>query len=1001
MFENVMISSTAQDLPEHRDEVRLGCESIGISADQMMENLSARDADAVKVSLEMVENAEVYICILAWRYGYVPPGSDISITEMEYDRAVKLGKPRLVFFIHDDHPVKRKDVETGTGADKLQAFKERIGQERVGAFFKSPSELRSRVGEALANLAKEAAANVAEESPTAASGDSDELTTPKDTLEINLPPYLRAVPRYLGSHDFVGRVAELNTLDDWCLDADPNPMLLFEAIGGTGKSMVAWTWLTGRAVQARNDWAGRFWFSFYEQGATMNAFCRAALAYMTGAPIEEFRKQRTRTLMPRLLAELEARPWLIVLDGLERILVAYHRIDAPQMRDEDVDAATDQISNRDPRATINPEDEDLLQRLTAAAPSKLLVTSRLTPQALINQSSMPRPGVRREMLSGLRPADAELLFQSCWVSGDSKAVQGYLQHNCDCHPLVIGALAGLVNDYLPDRGNFDSWLSDPEAGGKLGLADLDLTQRRNHILDAAILALPEPELRLLQTLSLLRGGSDYASLRELCAHSPARPKDGAHKEPKERFDGTLTELERRGLLQYDSGLKRYDLHPVVRGVAAGRMDEAETGEIGEQLVDYFSGRPHDPWEQADSLDDLSLGIQLVATLNRMGSFDRAATVLNGGLSDALVFNLMALGELQPLLRAFFPQGWDGPLVDISAEERSFIINSSGLAVDRREPAIAQRLFERALQYALKGESALAIRALLSNIAIKLVMQAKVRDAQRLREMALELAKTTGKRGEVFRALLDLYASAVTQGEISSADEIWSELHPMGRSWLRVTYRPGDAEHLRAKDKFRRAELTDTELVEVVSLCREGRNREALSNCLVMWGEWHLSRDEANPAIDRLSAALRLYREFGEEDTEGEALLTLAQLRAGQPLDVREVAERLDGWTEGKALLTVAEIWRELGEPERAVAAALRAHKSASGSGEPYVDRYYLDRADALLRELGETPPEVPQHDPANDEVFEWEDDVRALIDKTRKEREELEREQAERDEADD
>ena len=60
--------------------------------------------------------------------------------------------------------------------------------------------------------------------------------------------------------------------------------------------------------------------------------------------------------MPELLAQLEAQPWLIVLEGLERILVAYHRNDAPRMRDEDVDTATDQILDRDPRAAINPED---------------------------------------------------------------------------------------------------------------------------------------------------------------------------------------------------------------------------------------------------------------------------------------------------------------------------------------------------------------------------------------------------------------------------------------------------------------------------------------------------------------------------------------------------------------------------------------------------------------------------------------------------------------------
>src|SRR5262249_34824135 len=152
--------------------------------------------------------------------------------------------------------------------------------------------------------------------------------------------------RYLGSHDFVGRVAELNTIDDWCAAADPHPMLLFEAIGGSGKSMVAWTWLNGRAVQARSDLAGRFWVSVYGGGGIMTRFGGEALAYMTGRSERAFRKQKVSVLMPQLLAELEAQPWLIVLDGLERILVAYHRLDAPQMRDEDVDTAEDQISNR-------------------------------------------------------------------------------------------------------------------------------------------------------------------------------------------------------------------------------------------------------------------------------------------------------------------------------------------------------------------------------------------------------------------------------------------------------------------------------------------------------------------------------------------------------------------------------------------------------------------------------------------------------------------------------
>ena len=101
----VMISSTALDLPEHREQVRLACERAGAAPHVLMENLTAEDANAVEVSLRMVEEADIYICILAHRYGLVPLGEDISITEMEYDKAVELGRPRLVFFMDDEHPV--------------------------------------------------------------------------------------------------------------------------------------------------------------------------------------------------------------------------------------------------------------------------------------------------------------------------------------------------------------------------------------------------------------------------------------------------------------------------------------------------------------------------------------------------------------------------------------------------------------------------------------------------------------------------------------------------------------------------------------------------------------------------------------------------------------------------------------------------------------------------------------------------------------------------------
>ena len=41
-----------------------------------------------------------------------------------------------------------------------------------------------------------------------------------------------------------------------------------------------------RAESIRGDWAGRFWYSFYERGINMEGFTRHALAYITGVAPE-------------------------------------------------------------------------------------------------------------------------------------------------------------------------------------------------------------------------------------------------------------------------------------------------------------------------------------------------------------------------------------------------------------------------------------------------------------------------------------------------------------------------------------------------------------------------------------------------------------------------------------------------------------------------------------------------------------------------------------------
>src|SRR5437764_1006322 len=136
----VMISSTALDLPEHRKEVLDACLRQGMFP-TMMEHLPASDAEAISTSLNMVDEADIYLGVFAHRYGYVPKENnlqEISVTEMEYNRAVERKIPRLIFVMDKSHPITIDDVEQGEGAIKLKAFKERLQTGNIVNFFNSP-----------------------------------------------------------------------------------------------------------------------------------------------------------------------------------------------------------------------------------------------------------------------------------------------------------------------------------------------------------------------------------------------------------------------------------------------------------------------------------------------------------------------------------------------------------------------------------------------------------------------------------------------------------------------------------------------------------------------------------------------------------------------------------------------------------------------------------------------------------------------------------------------
>jgi hypothetical protein len=172
----IFVSSSFEDLKEHRAAAIRVLRQLGHEVIAMEDMTAGSWAPLAKV-LDMVDRSEVYVGIFAWRYGYSPqqaidpaqpvaglgpnvkgskPG-ETSITHYEYLRAVERGLPVMAFLLDERYPWPPEFVDgfdrTRAGAqqnaDKIQALRLLLQQERVVSWFTTPSDLEARVSAAV------------------------------------------------------------------------------------------------------------------------------------------------------------------------------------------------------------------------------------------------------------------------------------------------------------------------------------------------------------------------------------------------------------------------------------------------------------------------------------------------------------------------------------------------------------------------------------------------------------------------------------------------------------------------------------------------------------------------------------------------------------------------------------------------------------------------------------------------------------------------------------
>src|ERR1022692_4643809 len=255
-----------------------------------METFSALGGAPASECMRMAADADAVVCIVAHRYGYVPPvelGGDgeRSITWLEVDAAKRAGKPVFAFLVDPKAPwteVKEQDrlvsepeklAEIAKAVRKLQEFKDYLGRETTRQTFASQEQLAEYVAITLANFAPR---------PTA-------------TARVWRPLFCHALQP---AQHFRGRVAKLQELKDWLQSrVTADRVISVVAAGGAGK-----TALVNKALHEAtlSDRAGVFVWSFYEDPHT-DAFLRAAYPYFPGekdAPAGGMleRARRTRPL---------------------------------------------------------------------------------------------------------------------------------------------------------------------------------------------------------------------------------------------------------------------------------------------------------------------------------------------------------------------------------------------------------------------------------------------------------------------------------------------------------------------------------------------------------------------------------------------------------------------------------------------------------------------------------------------------------------------------------
>ncbi len=166
----IYVSSTFNDLKMHRAACIRVLRQLGHEVVSMEDYVAESSIPVDKVVAD-VRSCDVYVVLVAWRYGFIPDMARVtvevsgaikgvtSVTEYEYLAAVEGNIRRLAFLLHERSPwpPPLMDGFAGPGdprgdLNKVLAFREKLQRDQMVSFFEEPADLEARLSAAIASV---------------------------------------------------------------------------------------------------------------------------------------------------------------------------------------------------------------------------------------------------------------------------------------------------------------------------------------------------------------------------------------------------------------------------------------------------------------------------------------------------------------------------------------------------------------------------------------------------------------------------------------------------------------------------------------------------------------------------------------------------------------------------------------------------------------------------------------------------------------------------------